>query len=528
VCHPPGAIRRFILGSGIARRDNGGMPYLSLHPLECRVLLAGDFVAASHFAPLAETNPWFQAESAVAVDAAGDAVMAGSFAGTTIDLDPSSGGATFLTGSAGGDVYVAKYSQAGALVWARQVRSTGTGAEQYVKAIDVATDAAGNVYVAGNFRGPVDFDPGAGTHVLTTAASTLTAPAFRQEQFALKLDAAGNFVWARQVGAASGDAYTGGLAVDGARNVVVSGSAAAGEGGGEGIGVRVTRLDPAGAVAWSRNSEVVGTRLTVTVAPRSLPKVAVDSAGDVIVGGTFHGRPVFGRGEGNETRLSAAGTDDIFAWKLSAGGSTLWARSEGGSNYDTAYDVAVDAADNIYLAGLLGAPADMDPRKGVESILPAEFETAYVSKLSPAGDLVWARQAGRRAGRVGTSYADKVAVAADGSIYLAGKIAGQVDLDPDPAASFVITGKNADGTTGTNFVTRLDSAGAFVYARSFAGRAHVFDDDNNNLSLAISPANGHLFVTDTFAGVQDFNPLSTAVSNMTAQRQDVFLLELTG
>jgi hypothetical protein len=503
------------------------MTYLSLHPLERRVLLAGDFVSASHFAPLADSSPWNQAGSAVAADPAGNVLMAGSFAGTTIDLDPS-GAATVLTGTSAGDVYVAKYSQAGALVWARQVRPTGTGTDPFASAVDVATDAAGNVYVAGNFRGPVDFDPGAAAHVLTTAASTLVAPAFRQEQFALKLDAAGNFVWARQLAAAGGDAYTGGLAVDGAQNVIVSGSAATGEGGGEGIDVLVTRLDPAGGIAWSRKSQVVGTRLTVTVAPRSLPKAAVDSAGDVILAGTFHGRPVFGLGEPAQTRLAATGTDDIFAWKLSPGGSTLWARSEGGPSYDTTYDVTVDAADNIYLTGLLGAPADMDPRKGVDSILPAEFETAYVSKLSPAGDLVWARQAGRRAGRTGTSYADTVRVAPDGSIYLAGKIAGRVDLDPDPAASFAITGKNADGTTGTNFVTKLDPAGAFVYARSFAGRLHVFDDNNNNLALAISPANGHLFITDTFAGVQDFNPLSTATTNMTAQRQDVFLLELTG
>jgi hypothetical protein len=516
-----------MLRSAARRADNGGVTNLSLNPLEGRVLLAGDFVSASHFAPLADSNPSIQGESAVVVDAGGNTLLAGSFAGTTIDLDPSAG-ATFLTSTSGGEVYVAKYSPAGALVWARQVRPTGGGADQYATAVDLATDAAGNVYVAGNFRGSVDFDPGAGTHVLTTAVSNLTSPHFRQEQFALKLDAAGTFVWARQIASPGGGAYTGGLAVDTAQNVVVSGSGETGEGGGEGADVLVTRLDPAGAVAWTRRSAIVGTRLTVTVAPRSLPKVAVDSAGDAIIAGTFHGRPVFGRGEAAQTRLTATGTDDIFAWKLSAAGSTVWARSEGGSAYDTAYDVAVDAADNIYLAGLLGALADMDPRKGVESILAGEFETAYVSKLSPAGDLVWARQAGRRAGPLGTSYADKVRIAADGSIYLAGKIAGKVDLDPDPAASFVINGTNADGTTGTDFVTRLDPAGAFVYARSFAGRQHVFDDDNNNLSMAISPTNGHLFLTDTFAGVQDFNPLSTAINNITAQRQDIFLLELTG
>ena len=136
--------------SRAAHRARPRVGHAHLDRLERRALLAGDFVSAFDFAPLAVAGA--QAESAVTVDAAGNVIMAGAFAGATIDLDPS-GGATNLVSTSGGDAYVAKYSQAGALVWARQIRSTSGGADEFAKGVDVATDAGGNVYVAGQFAG---------------------------------------------------------------------------------------------------------------------------------------------------------------------------------------------------------------------------------------------------------------------------------------------------------------------------------------------------------------------------------------
>src|SRR5436190_593073 len=56
----------------------------------------------------------------------------------------------------------------------------------------VATDAAGNVYLTGTFQNTVDFDPGVGVYTLAAQSS--------QDIFISKLDAGGNFVWAKQIG----------------------------------------------------------------------------------------------------------------------------------------------------------------------------------------------------------------------------------------------------------------------------------------------------------------------------------------
>ena len=55
----------------------------------------------------------------------------------------------------------------------------------------VETDPMGNVYISGTFQGTVDFDPGIGTFYLTATAA--------QNLFILKLDAAGNLIWAKSI-----------------------------------------------------------------------------------------------------------------------------------------------------------------------------------------------------------------------------------------------------------------------------------------------------------------------------------------
>ena len=56
----------------------------------------------------------------------------------------------------------------------------------------ISIDASGNVYTTGYFEGTVDFNPGAGTSNLTSAGGL--------DVFVQKMDASGNFLWAKSFG----------------------------------------------------------------------------------------------------------------------------------------------------------------------------------------------------------------------------------------------------------------------------------------------------------------------------------------
>ena len=78
------------------------------------------------------------------------------------------------------------------LQWAKAFTSTGT---LYTSVgTSIKFDAAGNSYTTGQFEGTVDFDPGPGVFNLTSPGS-----GGETDIYISKLDAAGNFLWAKQI-----------------------------------------------------------------------------------------------------------------------------------------------------------------------------------------------------------------------------------------------------------------------------------------------------------------------------------------
>src|SRR5262245_50867294 len=131
-----------------------------LEVLEDRTAPTADF----GFALSAGGAGVFDMGDAVATDAAGNVYVTGAFY-DTVDFDPSAGTVN-LTSAGLNDVFVAKYTSAGALVWARQLG--GSGGDH---GTGVAVDGQGKVYITGLFSDTADFDPGAGTFNLTSAGS---------------------------------------------------------------------------------------------------------------------------------------------------------------------------------------------------------------------------------------------------------------------------------------------------------------------------------------------------------------------
>jgi hypothetical protein len=127
----------------------------------------------------------------VAVDAAANVYYAGKFR-YTVDFDPGPGTASH-TSSAGFDAYVSKLDSNGNFIWVRVFE--GLGGDDEVAGIHL--DAVGDLYLGGNFVGTIDADPDTGMTTLTAVGG--------QDVFVMKMDSAGNLIWANSFGGTQAD-----------------------------------------------------------------------------------------------------------------------------------------------------------------------------------------------------------------------------------------------------------------------------------------------------------------------------------
>ena len=279
----------------------------------CKLDASGKFLWAKHF-----RGDGSASGSSIAVDANGNVYTTGLFFGTA-DFDPGSEIYNLISnGYYTADVFVSKLDASGNFLWAKRMGGTADYAGD--NGTSIAVDVNGNVYTAGYFFGTADFDPGSGTYNLTSLGE--------YDGFVFKLDASGNFLWAKQFGQSLSDMGT---------------------------------------------------------------CVAVDANGNVYTTGYFSGSPDFDPGPGTYS-MPAAGYSDVFVSKLDASGNFLWAKQLGGMNDDVGYAIAVDINGNVFTTGRFHGTADFDPGPSTYNLTPDDSYDIFVSKLDNSGNFLWAKQ----------------------------------------------------------------------------------------------------------------------------------------
>lgn len=232
-----------------------------------------------------------QYAAAVAVNAAGNVAVTGSFQGA-VDFGSGSLNSTAI------DIYLAKFDSSGTPAWSKRFGTSG-----YNAGTSLAMDNAGNTVLTGTFFGAVDF----GNGVLTTAGDS--------DIFVAKFDPSGATLWSKHFGDASGKYGSRGksIAVDPAGDVIVTGTfeGTIDLGGGPLIssGERdyfIVKLDPSGNYLWSTRFGNNADQTEVTVA-------AYDST-NVLLTGRLSGSIDFGGGPLANT--STVGASDTFLAKL--------------------------------------------------------------------------------------------------------------------------------------------------------------------------------------------------------------------
>ena len=369
-----------------------------------------------------------------------------------------------------------------------------------------AVDAAGNVYLAGNF-----------TNVVLLGSTTLISRG-GNDVFVAKLSPATNqIVWARQIGDGGNDVATA-LTVSGT-SVYVAGSFAS-----QSIDIGATTLFKVGYTsAFVAKLTDAGSTSSFAWALRA-GGTETDYATALAVSGTsvymagYFTSPTAGFGAITLTKAgTGTSTADVFVAKLTDAGNTgsfVWAQRAGGTGDDKATALAMSGT-SVYAAGSF---ASASATFGAATLATAGTTDVFVTKMVDAGatgSFAWAQ----RAGGVNEDQATAVAVSGT-SVFVAGSFRSAT-------AGFgtnVLTNANPSTFTTDIFLAKLTDAGntsSFVWAQRAGGA-----DQDYATVLAVSGTSVYM------AGGFESNTVGFGATTLTnagpsTRTTDVFVAKLT-
>jgi hypothetical protein len=458
-------------------------------------LNAQNFKWAGSFGNEYDLNP-----IAITSDPSGNVFSIGHFLGK-IDFDPGAGKFEINSFSSN-DFYISKLDANGKFVWAKRIRNAG-----HLEVSAIVADDSGNVFVAGSFGGMADFDPDVAEKYLFAEGENV---------FILKLDAAGTYVWARQMGGyddVRDEAWAYAIARDQQGNIFTTG-----------VFSNTVDFDPGPAKydisdvdngdvfisKLDRNGNFVWAKTVGTTSRDYGVAIATDIHGSVYATGRFQSGMDMDPGPGTFNLQSKF--DDFFILKLNSAGNFAWAKSMGGNAQDYVKDLAVDANGLVVTTGAFQDTADFDPGAGTYKLVSKGFFDIFISALDTAGNFKWARS------MAGTDRAEGSSVGMDGSgnVYTTGFFTGTVDLDPGLANNTVIS-KKLD-----IFISKLDAAGNFVWVKVVSGFSN---DQGNGIDVSSS---GNVHLTGTYKGKTDFDPGAGILefSPVDADASNIFVMKL--
>ncbi|MDO9001557.1 MAG: SBBP repeat-containing protein [Bacteroidota bacterium] len=388
-------------------------------------------------------------------------------------------------------------AQTPAFHWAK-----GVGGSAYDGGNSIVSDANGNIYTVGNFAGTIDFDP-------SPSIFNLTAPGNNQDVFILKLDASGNFVWAKNIGGTYNDQGLS-CAIDASGNIYITGTFGGTVDFDPGIGIYnltttgtdifILKLDNSGNFSWAKNIGGIG-----VIQSRS---IAVDVSENVYVTGYFDQTKDFDPNAGVFNLISAGGTD-VFILKLNQIGNLVWAKKIGGTSSELSHSIAIDVSGNVYSTGYFRGTCDFDPGIGIANLNSSSASDLdiFISKLDALGNYVWAKQIGSTSDDRGYS----IAIDAFNNVYTVGTFSGTVDFDPGVGTNNLTSINNNNW-----FISKLNSSGDFLWAKNTEGTLSGY-----GFPLAID-TNNNIYTIGQFNGVVDFDP-GSGVTNLNSANGIIFI-----
>lgn len=445
-----------------------------------------------------EINP-----SSTAIDLVKNVITIGTFTGS-FDFNPGTGITTLSTLAGVNDIYIQKLDSSGNFIWAISLSGNGYSSANMVK-----TDASGNIYIAGSINSAVDFDPGSGTNLvvplgdrdafifkltpngmpvwvhnfgvgLYNASSQVLAidnnsdiviSGFFQnsvdfnpgtginylnasgwsDNFILKLDAAGNFIYAKSL---SGTDYADvkGISIDLSNNILMTGTFYGtvdfDPNGGtltytsnSSEDIYMLKLNSSGSLIWAHQLGNDGYE--------SVAGIANDNNGNIYIAGSFSDSIDINPGV-STNMLYAVGNSDLMVLQLAANGNFQWGKRIGGLYSSQINSIAVDNNNHIYMAGTFEDAVDFDPSSSAHMLTSVGGYDMFIVSLNDVGNF-------NNANRIGGIMDERpiqLLINNSNNLFCTGLFKDTVDFDP--SSSVVNQIAQSTFNQGDQFVFRWD------------------------------------------------------------------------
>jgi YVTN family beta-propeller protein len=414
-------------------------------------------------------NTGFDTATAIAVDGQGNAYVAGHTESVHFPVQNA-----FQTDDGGQDAFVAKVNAAGtALVYSTYL---GGGADD--QAYGIAVDGGGNAYVVGTTYSS-DFLP-----AITTPNAYQHFYMGGGDVFVARLDAAGDVTYSTWLGGSGLDVGEA-IGVDPSGAAYVTGytystnfpsksplqSALAGGRDAFVAKLDPSQLQPADQLVYSTYLGGSGIDDGFAIAVRAL---------EAHVTGQTCSNDFPGASQ-SLIQGTAAGGCDAFVARLNAAGALTWSTYLGGSGWDKANDIALDAGGGVYVTGETASADFPGADQSLIQDTHAGGYDAFVTRLDPAGAaIVYSTYLGGAGDESGAG----IAVDAAGRPHVAGWTTSATGFPQQQPVQPGFGGGAYDA-----FVAKIDAAGAALLGSSYVGGA----GDDFASAVAVDPA-GHAYV----------------------------------
>ena len=420
----------------------------------------------------------------------GDLIVVGTFK-DTIDFDPAAATTAMLSSPSDYNVHITRLNSNGDFVWTKMLDGDN---EVFIS--NLQTDANGNYYMNGFFKGTCDFNPD------PLVANNLTSSGDK-DVFLCKWNSTGVFQWVRQFGnAGSNISYD--MATDAAGTCYMA-------------VMYVDSIDADPGVAQSyylSNGLQDALMVKVSTSGTLLNAYSIGGAfvdvirdfkvlpgNELLVTGSVLGTVDLDPGVGTFPVTVLPGTQAGFILKLNAQGAFTWAKvlqPQNGGSLSRVESIDTDQNGNIYLSGVNQGAVDFNPDNQAVHLISSVNGTmdAYMMKLNSAGQFLWAHSFGANF----SDYLNSVTVMNDGRCFIFGEYSGQIDLDPDSVNTMLITSPGSFGNY-QNFILGLDANGNYSWGSGVGGYGA-----NLIGNTLVTDGNNNLFSCGYYGGSTDFDP----------------------